>query len=152
MDGRTRKLSQKFQELNHFIAFFEKMPEFARTRVVSFDPDERPDVICHDEGGNRIGVEITQWLMANQKKVADQWDAILCSASKSIAIPGNVSSIAFCFQSSFHFFLECKDCGDFLGRLSLSGKAAPTQTPTINGYSDYTRCVDCDLRFRHLIS
>jgi hypothetical protein len=143
---------QKIKELEHFVAFLEKVPEFAGTRIISFDPDEAPDVICHDEGGKSIGVEVTQWLMAKQKKIADQWDVILSAASMSTAVPQNVSSITFSFQSSFHFFLECNDCGDFLSRLSMSGRAAPLQTSAINSYSEYTRCAACQLRLLDLIS
>src|ERR1700688_4076280 len=112
--GHPRALKQKIQELKHFAAFLEVVPEFSGTRIISFDPDERPDVICQDQAGNRIGGEVTQWLMATKKKIADQWDAILCAASKSTAIPQNVNSITFSFQSSFRCFLECNECGDFL--------------------------------------
>jgi hypothetical protein len=152
MDSETRNALQKLRELSHFVAFLEKVPEFPGSRVVSFDPDERPDVVCRDERGNAVGVEVTQWLMAKQKKAAALWDAILCAGSKIVALPQNVTSANFSFRSSVKFFLDCDGCADFLGRLSLSGVAKYRHTSAINDYSEYSRCGSCDQRFRGLAS
>jgi hypothetical protein len=152
VDAHQRAALQKILEVNHFVSFLEKHPNFAGRGIVSFEPDERPDIICLDEAGERIGVEVTQWLMAKQKKIADQWDSILCTATKAVPVSGNVNSIVFSFGSSFYFFLECGDCGDFLGSLSPSGVARFRPAAAINSYLEYTKCSNCDSRFRELIA
>jgi hypothetical protein len=148
----TSRCLQKVLEVNHFVSFLEKSPHFAGCRIVSFEPDERPDIICSDEAGARIGVELTQWLMAKQKKIADQWHSILSSATTAVKAASTINSVVFSFGSSFYFFLECDDCGDFLGRLSLSGVPEYRSTAVINSYAEYTKCPKCDSRFRGLVA
>ncbi|MGO9059559.1 MAG: hypothetical protein ACLQU2_19585 [Candidatus Binataceae bacterium] len=152
MDAHKRAALPKVLEVKHFVSFLEKSPNFAGCRIVSFEPDERPDIICLDEAGGRIGVEVTQWLMAKQKKIADQWDSILCAATKAVKVSSKINSIVFSFGSSFYFFLECDDCGDFLGRLSLSGVPGSRSKAAINSYAEYTKCPKCDSRFRDLVA
>ena len=63
----ARQLAKEQAELVNFEAFQLTRPDFASRPVVRYEPGgDPPDILCFDDEGRRIGVELVQWINEEQ--------------------------------------------------------------------------------------
>jgi len=69
------------RERRIFASFLEAAPDFANAKIFDWrhNNNEAPDILCVDCLGNRIGVELTEWLDGQQTSDFAFWEKLLSS-------------------------------------------------------------------------
>lgn len=67
------------REAGIFASFLDAAPDFAGELITEWKHNENdsPDIVCTDRLGNRIGVEMTEWLHEQQTRDFSRWERVL---------------------------------------------------------------------------
>jgi hypothetical protein len=67
------------REAGIFASFLEAVPDFAGEEIIDWkhNQNDSPDIVCIDRFGNRIGVEMTEWLHEQQTRDFSRWEKVL---------------------------------------------------------------------------
>jgi hypothetical protein len=94
-------MTTKEQREKAIFDYFEsKNPNFAGRKVTSVVGNDPPDVLCTDDAGKRIGVELGEWVNADQIEASKRREAIEQSyrdavQSRSVSHPANIGIVHF---------------------------------------------------------
>jgi hypothetical protein len=75
------------REKGIFASFLDAAPDFAGEEIPDWkhNQSDSPDIVCIDRSGNRIGVEMTEWLHEQQTRDFSRWERVL----RSVRRPGD---------------------------------------------------------------
>ena len=67
------------REAGIFASFLDAASDFAGEEIVDWkhNQNDSPDIVCIDRLGNRIGVEMTEWLHERQTRDFSRWERVL---------------------------------------------------------------------------